>query len=342
MGLFKKLIDILSDDIEEEVEVKEQPVIKQEQTPRVEVRETPQVEQKFVNTGIYDATKDRDLLERQNPVQAQPNVQPTVQQSVQDRSAYQKQDTFKFPVFNDKDIEKTMSRSRSVMEPSRPTQRMVMPEQPVRREEPRMTATSPVMAPTPAPEKKSFRPSPVISPIYGVLDKNYKKEEIVERKEEIEKSIPRNELSYDTVRRKAYGTLEDDLEDTLMSINKSTLKEVEEIERELDSLENPKKHIEQLLEDLEKTASMTVGELEEALKNEMEDTVEIKESVRIISEFDDELPEPIDEPKRRIEEDFEFTEEFKPRNKRTEKVDEQKLENDLFNLIDSMYEEGDE
>ena len=241
MGLFKKLIDILSDDIEEEVEVKEQPVIKQEQTPRVEVRETPQVEQKFVNTGIYDATKDRDLLERQNPVQAQPNVQP----SVQDRSAYQKQDTFKFPVFNDKDIEKTMSRSRSasVMEPSRQPGRMPMPEQPVRREEPRKTVTSPVMAPTPAPEKKSFRPSPVISPIYGVLDKNYKKEEIIERREEVEKSIPRNELSYDTVRRKAYGTLEDDLEDTLMSINKSTLKEVEEIEKELDSLENPKKHI---------------------------------------------------------------------------------------------------
>jgi len=340
MGLFKKLIDILSDDIEEEVEVKEQPVMKQEPTPRVEVKETPQVEQKFVNTGIYDATKDKDLLERQNPVQMQPNVG----QNVQDRNVYQKQDTFKFPVFNDKDIEKTMSRSRNtnVMEPSRPRERMVMPEQPVRREEPRMKPTSPVMAPQPEPEKKSFRPSPVISPIYGVLDKNYKKEEIIERREDLEKSIPRNELSYDTVRRKAYGTLEDDLEDTLMSINKNTLKEVEEIEKELDSLENPKKHIEQLLEDLEKTASMTVGELEEALKNEMEDTIEIKETVKIISEFDDELPEPIDEPKRRVEDDFEFTEEFKPRTKRTEKVDEQKLENDLFNLIDSMYEEGDE
>ena len=56
---------------------------------------------------------------------------------------------------------------------------------------------------------RKFKPSPVISPVYGVLDKNYKKEDIVIRNEE--KKI----IDVDSVRKKAFGTLEDDIEKTL-------------------------------------------------------------------------------------------------------------------------------
>ena len=57
-----------------------------------------------------------------------------------------------------------------------------------------------------------FTPSPIISPIYGILDKNYKKEDVVQKKEvRLTSSYSRSNVSLDDVRKKAYGTLSDDL-----------------------------------------------------------------------------------------------------------------------------------
>ncbi len=57
---------------------------------------------------------------------------------------------------------------------------------------------------------KGFTPSPIISPIYGILDKNYKKEEVKEKKEiRITSRVSRVDL--DSVRNKAFGDLENDL-----------------------------------------------------------------------------------------------------------------------------------
>lgn len=64
-------------------------------------------------------------------------------------------------------------------------------------------------------EKKVFKPTPIISPIYGVLDKNYHKEDIVSKKEV--KNV--EEPLIDSIRKKAYGTLEDELENTLFGTN---------------------------------------------------------------------------------------------------------------------------
>ena len=63
-------------------------------------------------------------------------------------------------------------------------------------------------------EKKVFKPTPIISPVYGILDKNYHKEDIVNRSE-LPISNEEKEDSIDMVRNKAYGTLEDELENTL-------------------------------------------------------------------------------------------------------------------------------
>jgi hypothetical protein len=55
-------------------------------------------------------------------------------------------------------------------------------------------------------EKAYFRPSPIISPIYGILDKNYKKEDVVSKREvRISSSFTRSNVSVDEVRDKAYG-----------------------------------------------------------------------------------------------------------------------------------------
>ena len=55
-------------------------------------------------------------------------------------------------------------------------------------------------------EERVFKPTPIISPVYGILDKNYHKEDIVSKKENT--YSPVGEVnSIDAVRQKAYGTL---------------------------------------------------------------------------------------------------------------------------------------
>ena len=73
-------------------------------------------------------------------------------------------------------------------------------------------------------EKKVFKPSPIISPIYGILDKNYKKEDVVQKKEvRITSSYTRSNVSVDEVRDKALGVEHDEkkteLKDTKFSVD---------------------------------------------------------------------------------------------------------------------------
>lgn len=53
-------------------------------------------------------------------------------------------------------------------------------------------------------ETKGFKPSPIISPIYGILDKNYHKEEVVTKRETKILSTY-NKPDLDSVRNKAFG-----------------------------------------------------------------------------------------------------------------------------------------
>ncbi|MDE5888700.1 MAG: hypothetical protein K2H20_01630 [Bacilli bacterium] len=95
--------------------------------------------------------------------------------------------------------------------------------------------------------KKPFTPSPVISPVYGILDKNYKKDDIVDkqggmkREKVVKPVIPKEaeitveqddvfEVDIDLVRKKAYGELED-YEKNLVKIDTPALKsEKQEVE----------------------------------------------------------------------------------------------------------------
>lgn len=89
------------------------------------------------------------------------------------------------------------------------------------------------------PEKKVFKPTPIISPVYGVLDKNYHKEDIVSRTESPKVvSDTSEEPSIESIRNKAYGTLEDELENTLFGTNSILFKK--------DSEEDTETHIEEI------------------------------------------------------------------------------------------------
>lgn len=136
-------------------------------------------------------------------------------------------------------------------------------------------------------EKRHFKPTPIISPVYGVLDKNYNKEDIAQKKE-TPITYTSTRISIDEVRKKAYGTLEDDLESTLVG-NNSIL-------------------------------------FNDATKEE-----------DLFDELIDEAKPVKEEPINIIDDDINMIEEaMEP------KKDDPITESELFDLIDSMYEKGDQ
>lgn len=212
-------------------------------------------------------------------------------------------------------------------------------------------------------EHTTFTPSPIISPVYGVLNENYKKEDIVTRTSTVRSN--RETLDLDSVRRKAYGTLEDDIENSLDK-TPSYLEEIEENEDEY-------------LEDDETGISiddLLVRQDEEALEEINDHTSEIElfnvGDKTQSSEFDMSASEPQEEidlsdeelPKEElIDEEIELEEtndsiivvedEDMPKEKKVPKAsslknkdvdfldkenDKESEEEDLFDLIDSLYD----
>lgn len=137
-------------------------------------------------------------------------------------------------------------------------------------------------------EPKKFRPSPVISPVYGVLGENYKKEDILPRASS-EGTLPKI-MDVDNVRKKAFGILEQNMDtnEVLQDFKGDSEIPLEKIDENLDE------------DIMGKTIKIDVDDVKNELdKKEKIDSSDTKASV---------------------------------------KKDDEALEKDLFNLIDSMYE----
>lgn len=137
-------------------------------------------------------------------------------------------------------------------------------------------------------DKKIFKPTPIISPVYGILDKNYHKEDIVSRVEP-KKEDENIEPTIDTIRNKAYGTLEDELENTLFGNNsilfKNNFKDTPEETETRENIENI-----ELDEDVLSNLTDDIGkELDELLiKKEQYSDEEIKNTIKNDSNLNEE------------------------------------------------------
>ena len=146
-------------------------------------------------------------------------------------------------------------------------------------------------------EIKKFRPTPIISPIYGVLDKNYKKEDLMVDSA-LESSTKK--LDYDTVRQRAYGNIyKTEVED-----DKTSEEETKGIFYNLDEEENDDNN----------------------------------DNVKIIYNdvtFDDEIEDDNNKTTK---------EEINEKNQTDEEdnILSETKEQDLFNLIDNMYNSEDD
>lgn len=278
-----------------------------------EVEEIPEIKSEV----RVEPRKENIKLEEKNPIK---EIKVPKEEFV-DREPVKSEPTFAFPIdFDDDEIE----------EPPR-----------IKREE----VKSPIKKESSGPrdyssflnkkdDKKQFKPTPIISPVYGILDQNYKKEDVVVKKEILRRP---NELSLEEVRKRAFGSLEDDIEQNLTS---SLIKD-EEVKEEV-----KEEKIKEIIVEEPVDKTKTIGELIE------EDSMSIDiPKIESINDDEEEYTNSdtteIDlvEPKNSIddllnrEEEFENEEEVEEENKEDDIDDE---EADLFSLIDSMYEEKGE
>lgn len=131
----------------------------------------------------------------------------------------------------------------------------------------------------PVEEKKNFKPTPIISPVYGILDKNYHKEDIVSRHEVKNFEKESNESSIDAIRNKAYGTLEDELENTLFGSNSILFKKEEESKEKLEIEEVNDDILTDLTDDISKELDELLIKKEKYIDEEDSKDIEDSEDV---------------------------------------------------------------
>ena len=298
MGLFGKIKNIFYD--EEIVDVPEEP----------KSVEKPKIEEVKVEKKV-------EPIKRETPVI---NTIPTY--SEREIFTRETTNTFKFPMLDEEEVKPVRTRVNA-LESAR------MEKKKEETEKARTDKYKDLFkenTTTSSKPDRIFKPSPVISPVYGVLDKNYTREEIIERQENITRTTNPKDMNYDAVRRKAYGTLEDELENTLSKLSEPEIHE--KVEKPVTKEEE--KSIEDLLNEIEGNRNMSIGDIEEKIKDKMEE--EEQESIS-----DDEF---LKEFMARTSKKEEETIKEEKATTKEEDVDADKtLEHDLFNLIDSMYED---
>lgn len=298
MGFMDKLKNIFFEE-EEDEEIVEEPVkekqekevvIKKVEIPkrnRVEEYKVPEEEQEEIkpqkekvskNIEIKKENKTQDLIfDDEDFILEQPKQVPK-------ETTYTKQETYK----------------------TRENKEVVKTESYYKKETPKYEYTKKEET------KKVFTPSPIISPIYGILDKNYRKEEVKEKKE-IRLSTRPTKMDFDSVRNKAFGDLENDLFPST-PVSEEKKKEKEEVRpRNINRLYDMTNKDEK--PSIEK---VTLGEADEYFRDlGLAYNTDYKDISKDIS--DGKIPDD---------------------SKKKEKKEET-LEDNLFDLIESMYDKED-
>lgn len=300
MGFLNKIKDILFEEVEEEETIKgtnnkkeEVPEIRKPIAERIEPQKRVEVEQPV-----------RDTYKEQPQMTQKQVIKEDHFESLNERDLFKSENTFPFPDFDEEEFSQNMSRVQQTK--PRPITNVLEYEKKRKVEKKYDLGRYERIDRTEMVEKKRFKPSPIISPVYGILNEDYKPEDIKDKTDYNKE----NNLDFNAVRKKAFGDVE-----KLEEIPKETYYE-ETVTVKLKEPEEEKlqkvKTIDELLED---TADMAI---------EVE-----KEPIKEYEKIDDELEEiKIEEPKNL--------------DASTDEDDDATLESDLFDLIDSMYDNREE
>jgi len=225
-----------------------------------------------------------------------------------------KQEEYKFPFFDDDDF--------SALETEKPVKETKRKSS-YRKESAYKKETKEVYSPV-KEEKKVFKPTPIISPVYGILDKNYQKEDIRTKDSKPRTYYNPKEATVDEIRNKAYGTLEDDIETTLFGHNRALFDdEPEEIVETTTMVEDNIQTDEDVMSlidnNVEVMSEDIIGEKPRHLSEnaELEITDLLEEEMAKDEVVEETVVQEKDEAPRKIS------------------------DTELFDMIDSMYQKGD-
>lgn len=332
MGILDKVKNLFTEEIEEEEQPLRREVRRTEVVPPkpASYRSEPVKVEPTVPTSHHEQHKEQIKVHEVKKEEVVP---------VSESSVLNKEEKFKFPVyFDDKDFEDLPKKAK-------PKPKPVKTETAYQGANPAKVEVS----------SKKFKVSPVISPVYGVLDKNYSKDDIYVKPEKMSKRIRYDkELTIDDIRNKAYGTLEDDLENALFQA--SSPEEKPSVDTGIDIFEEMDKttkdnssHKDLLMHDIifdkdkpakdKKAKEEEASSLEEELEKQKEKINELSKYISSIQTESEKADEPLEEKKENIVEEV-IKEETKPKKKGAFKPEVE--DGDLFSLIDSMYEKREE
>lgn len=235
MGIFEKLKNALFE--EEYVEVEEKPKTKQapkkskpKETVREEIKDKYRDEKPIAKKVVLPEKKETYAEELEEEVLEEDFTveEPVVVKEEPARRQFRVMDDNDFamdepPKRYQVEVEPQIVKviEKEVVQPSRGYQSEKenlyqgrIPNQPYgSMESPKNTVSDYRTYETRREESTHFKPSPIISPIYGILDKNYKKEDVVSKREvRFTSSFAKEKLNVDDVREKAFGnTIDDEL-----------------------------------------------------------------------------------------------------------------------------------
>lgn len=377
MGLMDKFKNLFTDEeiIEEDdvdtIEIKE--VKKEEEVnklptfmrEKIEKEEKKGVEERKNVVKPDLELKPKEIKEEKREVKLE-KVKTTGDEM--DLPKIEERNSFKFPIaFSENDFVETRSRQSIHQRKNEVNERIESEVPPVVKREKKVNHEPKVADlykdKREKTEEKShkFKATPIISPIYGVLDKNYTPSDMeVTTGENFEDRRHSKNVDFDSVRKKAYGNLSQEIKENLMCENCEYLKEVKECHKEKRREQTNELSYDVLEEEEETPAYYRDITLDEATENYydygveyekqpepyQEEHPEPKEEIKI-SNFEEERPKKEIPPVKSsinllstLKKSMGDPVEVKPEPKKEEKNLE--LTDDLFNLIDSMYDERNE
>ena len=332
----EEIIDEDDDDVVDSVEIKE--VKKEEKPPKLPTFMREKIEkEEQESTPNFDIEKDIKIEDI------------VTEDSSNDDSSFKGKGSFKFPIddFEDDFIE---TRSRANMHKSVDNFNDDEIIKPIKLE-PKKSKTEVKVADLYKDKKeepdevidKRFRATPIISPIYGVLDKNYTSSDVEERKgNNLEGRRHSKSVDFDSVRKKAYGSLADDIKENLMCENCEYLKEVKDCKKRHHDEDEVSYVEEDEIEDIT---------MDEAAENYYDYGVEYEkkrkepkedEDVKVVNHLDDEEEKREIPPVKSSINLLSTLKKSMGDEEEKKKEDNLELTDDLFNLIDSMYDERDD
>ena len=284
MGLFSKVKDIL---FEEEEVTEAIPKIKEEAVAKRVERPEPK-----------ESIVEEETVEIKKVSKEEIEKKPINIDTISDNDLFG-DNSFPFQDFDEEEFSKSFAKS----EEPRPTVSRVQKSRNVnvldyernKKAERRAEIERTVVTQTTV-ERKKFKPSPIISPVYGILNEDYRIEDIKNRNEE-------DLLTIEEVRKKAF---------------------------------EPPKEVKEERETIEDTVTVKIKEPEE-------------EKIQKVKTIDDLLEDTTDEvidihPASNDDYDIQYEKVKEPVNeeKNDRFEEDETLENDLFDLIDSMYDQRED